>query len=335
MTAKRYVFAIFVFLFAFPVFVGLVGGPVIDPYNVFHVEGIRDNGIEPNKHYIKMAYLLRHPDKFNTFLFGSSKVEAIHTEKIEGENCYNMTYSVGVPAEHLANLRTFLANGIHPDKIYLGVDSSSYKTDPNQHIKQPLRCPYEYLKDHPIYFYSLYMNPAVILGSLYSMHNEHRDYDYAGTFYQYGAYAPYGKGSAVAPAQAMDYDIDDTLLDKTLEEIHAIVEICRSEDIKIVVFVNPTHHTLYRDALSRGHTNFFRRLADITEFYNFDGLNDIALNNNNFRDLSHYKPEIGDMILEVIFGGMKYEGLYEQGFGWKVTKHNVSEFLRLPAISGK
>ena len=27
---------------------------IIDPYNVFHVENIRDNGVEPNKNYINL-----------------------------------------------------------------------------------------------------------------------------------------------------------------------------------------------------------------------------------------------------------------------------------------
>ena len=73
----------------------------LDPYNVFHAAHIRDNGITPNKNYIKMTYLLSHPDTFDALLFGSSRVGAIHTEKISGLKCYNMTYSAGLPEEHL------------------------------------------------------------------------------------------------------------------------------------------------------------------------------------------------------------------------------------------
>ena len=340
MTAKRYVVAVFIFVLVLWGSFGVIGGMIIDPYNVFHVDKIIDNGIEPNKHYIKMTYLLKHPDKFNSFMLGASKVGAIHTEKIEGEKCYNMTYSGGVPVEHLANLKTFLENGIHPKKIYMGVDYSSYEMNPahnpRKHISQPLRCPYEYLKAHPLHFYSMYMNPSMVFSSLYEIRYDYtHDYDYVGTFYQYGAYSPYGRKSNVTLVRKKPNTEDNPLLNETLEAIRAITEICRAENIGLVVFVNPNHHTLYRTALAEGYTTFFKGLAEITEFYNFDGLNDITLADNNFGNLYHYKAEIGDMILKVICNGFKYDGLYEQGFGWKVNKHNIQEFLKLPEISGE
>ena len=80
----------------------------IDPYNVFHINNVRDNGIEPNANIIKMNKILNEPDKYNAYLFGSSRVGAIHTENISDVNCYNMTYSEGLPQEHLDNIKTFI-----------------------------------------------------------------------------------------------------------------------------------------------------------------------------------------------------------------------------------
>ena len=68
---------------------------ITDPYNVFHADAIRDNGVEANKNYIKMNYILKHPDKFDSYMFGNSHVSSIHVEKLEGVHCYNMTYSSG------------------------------------------------------------------------------------------------------------------------------------------------------------------------------------------------------------------------------------------------
>ena len=78
---------------------------IVDPFNVFHADNIRTNGVELNKNYIKTRYILKHPDRFDSFLFGSSRVGAIHTDKIPGLRTYNMTYSAGLPSEHLANIR--------------------------------------------------------------------------------------------------------------------------------------------------------------------------------------------------------------------------------------
>ncbi len=96
---------------------------LIDPFNVFHFKNVRATGTEPNRNYIKMRYILTNPDKYDGFLFGSSRVGAIHTDKITDKRIYNITYSVGLPAEHLANLQTFRENGIIPQRIYIGVDN--------------------------------------------------------------------------------------------------------------------------------------------------------------------------------------------------------------------
>ena len=46
---------------------------VIDPYNVFHVNEPRDNGIESNKGFIKTEYIRRNYDGIDGLVFGSSR----------------------------------------------------------------------------------------------------------------------------------------------------------------------------------------------------------------------------------------------------------------------
>lgn len=124
------------------IFLLMVVVPVtIDPYNVFHVENIRDNGVEPNKNFLKTEYVIRHPEKFDAFLFGSSRVSSIHSDKIESYRCYNMTYSEGVPKEHLDDLRAMLENGVRPRMVMVGVDSISFMIDPRGAQGQPAALP--------------------------------------------------------------------------------------------------------------------------------------------------------------------------------------------------
>ena len=141
----------------------------IDPYNVFHPFNIRDNGVEPNKNYIKMKYILANPGKFDALLFGSSRVGTIHTDTIEGERCYNMTYSKGLPCEHLANLKTLVNSESKPSKVYIGLDSQSYTTNPRPHNNDQQRSPYEYYISNPKDFWSLYINPTEAVESLFSV----------------------------------------------------------------------------------------------------------------------------------------------------------------------
>mgnify|MGYP003294081565 CR=1 FL=1 len=82
-------------------FISVVISVSVDPYNIYHYNDVRMNSGEMNSRYVKTKYILSHPDKFNSFLFGSSIVGFIHTEQLNDENMhwYNMTYPNGKLAE--------------------------------------------------------------------------------------------------------------------------------------------------------------------------------------------------------------------------------------------
>ena len=325
---KISVFAVYAFLLqvVFPI--------IVDPFNVFHAECIRANGVEPNQNYIKAKYILNNPDKFDSFLFGSSRVSAIHSEKMPGSKVYNMTYSVGIPSEHLANIKTFLKDKIRPAKIYIGVDSISYTENPESHISQPLRCPYEYLAEDTDHFVNMYVNPMTTFNSLKTILTRTSVIS-VDAFYKYGWGIDYGRKSKfdwnthdIKPSLAGRYS--DETLRNTLNDIREIVNICRENNIELVIFTNPMHYVTYMASVRElKYLEFLEGLADITEFYNFSSLNDITLSNDNYLETSHYKAETGDMILNVICSNEIYPELYAQGFGVKVTRDNAKEFIAM------
>ena len=205
---------------------------VIDPFNIFHAENIRANGIEPNQHYIKVAYVLKNPNRFDSFIFGSSRVGAIHTERIHDERCYNMTYSVGLPAAHLENIVAFLESNVRPKKIYIGVDSLSYTNIYSEQINQPLRCPYSALNNNYFHLACLYLDPAQVVRSFVTMKQITRITPE--NFYKYGWSIPYNLESAhdwtlLSPSIGKMMDIPSTL--KTIDEI---IKICREHNIDLV-----------------------------------------------------------------------------------------------------
>lgn len=298
----------------------------VDPYNVFHVNQVRDNGIEPNKNYIKMSYILENPDKFDSFMFGSSRVGAIHVEKIENERCYNMTYSVGVPAEHLENIRTLVKNGIIPDKIYIGVDSLSYTSDAKLHESEPIRASYEHLTTDRLAFAELYLNVRMVLDSLKITASYNGTNDALNAFYDYGWIFDYGTACKPEYFEQPEASIGtEDCMDETLEDMASIVEICKENDIELIVFTNPMYEVTYEASAAADYEIFLHELAEITDFYNFSGLNSITLDKENYIDTSHYKPEIGDMMIQCMEGEQVDPSLYEQGFGWYVTNQNVDE----------
>ncbi len=173
-----------IFLGSFCFFVIAISAYIVDPYNVFHWSNIRNNGVDPNKNYIKTKYILNNPEKYDGFLFGSSRVGSIHVEKIQNVKIYNMTYSAGTPYEHYETLKTFIDNGVNIDIVYMGVDSYSYTENPESHNYQQLRAPYQYLRNIKN-FITLYCDPTVILQCLPKVLSDNDITGYE-TFYTYG-----------------------------------------------------------------------------------------------------------------------------------------------------
>lgn len=310
--------------------IGIVFPYCLDPYNVFHTESIRDNGVEPNKNYVKMSYILDNPDKFDAFLFGSSRVGAIHTEKIEELHCYNMTYSAGIPEQHLRNLETLLANHIIPKKIFIGLDSISYTFQPEA-LMDCLHCPYEYLSESWENLYGMYLNTGIAVLSLPVIvpHQVWGD-GYVKGFYDNGSAIDYGQISSYdwEHAEVISGSIGYAdYLEETIGNMRDIVRICEENGIELVVFTNPMHPVTYEASLDKDWFRFLEELAEVTDYYNFSGLNRITSDNANFLETSHYTAETGDLLLECLVRGVTDDELLKEGFGMLVTKDNVGELL--------
>ncbi|MCR4585886.1 MAG: hypothetical protein K5686_09210 [Lachnospiraceae bacterium] len=291
----------------------------VDPYNVFHTANIRDNGVEPNKHYIKMEYLLGNEVDFDAYLFGSSRVGALHTEKLEGVKCYNMTYSEGLPVEHLENVRSLIAAGKKLKKVYIGVDVASYTNPHESHHADPIRMPYEYIKAHRLDFYRTYFDPAKAFRALPTIFKHKADPGYADIFYNKGWAIDYD-----VPDMAADAYVENTIEDGSdwasemeteLEAIRELKQLCDENAVELIVFTLPMHEVTYKNALKHGYKDFLAGLESITAFYDFSGLNPITEATENYIDPSHFNAEVGDVMIDVLNGNEPEERLSKKGFG--------------------
>ena len=304
---------------------------VLDPYNVFHPNSIRDNGVEPNRHYIKMNNVLTHPDKFNAFVFGSSRAGALHVDKISAYRCYNMAYSSGLPGEYVVDLQVMLQNGIVPEKIYVCVDEQSYMDKPETRYTDPIRVPYDYAVHHRFSFYMLYFDSAKTFRSIPTILKNQSEEGYAERFYDYGWIQDYDW-------QMMDQDTYVRLdvdpseftredVEEVVEDIHQLADLCEENGIELAVFTNPDLWLWYDIGVESGYLDLLRGIVKYTGFYNFSGRNDITIDKSNYSDPAHYSAYVGDMMIRCMEDGEVDEKLYSQGFGWYVTEENVEELI--------
>src|SRR5512137_332709 len=75
---------------------------VIDPYGLFR-KNFKYQFVEPNRNFIKARYVGEHPERYDCFVFGSSRVNSVDVRKIRDYRGYNMTYNHGLPGDHLCN----------------------------------------------------------------------------------------------------------------------------------------------------------------------------------------------------------------------------------------
>ncbi len=286
---------------------------LLDPYGIFKSD-FSKQVLEPNKNYIKTKYILNNQDKYDSFIFGSSRVGALEGELLKNGRYYNMTYSEGLPKDWLNNIKTFLNNGIEIKNILIALDDFSFTADPNDHLSQPMRIPYENLNKFKIFSTYLFRDPFDLYnketikgmsiskydGSNFDLYNTGRGFT---TFKQeqekLKALTPENLNSDIYNKPTIFFDYNR--VDETINEIKEIKELCTKNNINLYVIFNPLHKTTYLATDKAILEDAKNKVSEITDFWDFTGLNEITENNYYWAETSHYRLLVGRMILEKVF----------------------------------
>jgi hypothetical protein len=283
-----------------------------DTYSILHPKNIYFFD-EPNRNFLKVEYILAHPDRYDSFIFGSSRVGAILTYNLKDGHYYNMTHSEGIPHEHLLNLRLFLNHGVKIKKVLLGLDEFSYQVSFTQHQQRwltrahPLATNSSWLEFYTFYFFRLptkhdrsqFFKKLQKSNQVLKMDIDDQDYFYR----TYLALLPNVK--ADDPKYLIPTHYSGNVLKETLQDIRDIVTLCKKNNIELTVFMNPIHHTTYADTNKVLLQEFKYSLKSITPYYDFSGPSTITTNNLNFLDTSHYTTDIGNYMIETMFDNKK------------------------------
>jgi hypothetical protein len=89
---------------------------VVDPYGVFH-RNASFAAVVPNERFVKLRFLLDHPNQFDTFIFGDSRQMAFDPALIS-PRAYNLWQAAASPATYLHDLRLLLTHGIMIQRIF-------------------------------------------------------------------------------------------------------------------------------------------------------------------------------------------------------------------------
>lgn len=117
-------------------------------------------------------------------------------------------------------------------------------------------------------------------------------------------------------------------MEQALRDLRDIRQLADRHGIDLIFFIHPIHVVTYLDNNLEEFDEFKRRLARITAYYDFSGVNEITTNNYYYYETSHYRPIVGDMILARLFpesaGNCRSAPM---PFGVQVTSDNVESHL--------
>ncbi len=334
--------ALGVFAVAFAI-VGL-GNYLLDPYGLFRKD-FSWQFVEPNSNFIKVRYVTEHPDRYDCFIFGSSRVGNIDVRKIKDYRCYNMTSNGGLPQEFLNNLSYMLKKGVKMKLVLVGLDDFSFKGNPADRLSQLLRHPYPpVLNKSVIPFYLRY---------LFSLHGQHimspvikgywakirgskeppfATYDITNT----GQILVLGADKEIE-AHPDEYrkhpkftekieSVTGDRIKETIDDIGRMVNLLKENGIPAVFFINPPYKTWFLDLDLEQFARFERELAKLTDFYDFIGLNSITRDPFNFYNPSHFRLPIGDIMVARMLGDATVQ--VPADFGVLVTSENIEAHLQ-------
>lgn len=267
----------------------------LDPYGVFNKKYI-DYKCSLNLNYIKTSYILNNKNKYNSFIFGSSRVGTISIEKIKNGKYYNMSIANGLLAEELDILKIFLKNKIEIKNVILGLDEFTFSQFPESHYYDYSRMPYTKLK------YKKELIKTYLFIPLYEYRklipNSEVKYDINNT----GKFLWGNKN--LKNNKKENFKTEYVRKEKTLEEMKEFIGLCEKNKINLTIFFTPQfriENSKYKE-LDKEFEKIKREVKKINEYpiYDFTDLGDISRKKEYWHDTSHAKAIVGDMILKKI-----------------------------------
>ena len=257
---------------------------------------------EPNQAFVKVNYILHNKDKYDSFILGSSRIGYINPLNIPDGEFYNFTYAEGIPAEHLGIIKTLLKNEVKIKNIWIGLDEFSYRINPEKHFNDLLKIPYpSVLGQNRFEFYAKYL--FVPPRMLDKRQFKQIEFDILNTGMTRQSYK--GDGNFNGSVK-----FEGKYREQTIDEIKEIVKLCRENNIKLVIFMNPAYKNTYIDNNDNDLKRFKKELAQITDYYDFCYLNPVTTDKKMFYEGSHYRDIVGDMIIERILNKRKDFGIF-------------------------
>lgn len=292
-----------------------------------------------NQHMFKPEYIFRDPHRFDSFIFGSSLTGLIDPNKINSGKFYNMSYSLGLPSQHLAIIKAFLQKGVKIKTVIIGLDDISFNLSPQEHEKQLERIMHPSITGRRLsnIFSTYYFRVPKIFELANGIKLLFKGEEGGKIILnKKGLHLLWVKkekqieltGKPLFTMDTIQFPpkvFDKKLEDEAFAQIQELILLAEKNNFRLIFFFNPFSFNLY---MSHASSLFpvKQKLALLTDYYDFSGVNSITLNNYNYYEGVHYRYLVGNMIIKRIFDDGNI--IIPVDFGVLVTKKNIHEHIQ-------
>lgn len=315
------------------VFIALLAGYIIyDPFKVVKSYKDYSHSFNVNRGYISTETFLRNypKQKYNSFIFGSSRIFGFHVSswKKHLNNDANV-YSFDAYGEKISGmyhkLRFLDEQGVDIKNVLLCFDTDyTFRKRENVprylYIEHPASSDVSWLEFHEVTF-ETYLSPS-FLYSMYAKELFGIDNEFVNNYYSQSGGITYDTLTNEPRRKDLDMKIKKDSADyyskiyfytvtETGEPPFPIADERAAKYMQQIKEIFDKHHTDYRIVLNPLYSQAIFHSRDMEtikkvfgtdRIYNFTGYNDITKNKYNYYEESHFRPFIGDSIMNIIYG---------------------------------
>lgn len=302
MSKKYFIFIVlFIALFVFSILP--ISNYITDPSRILHHDyKMRYEKFHPHKLFLKVEYLLDNKEKYDTLVYGSSRGGFIDVSRIS-KNAYNMSHGFGTVTTYLHTLKILLENGVKVKNVWIGINDFDIWKDHTSNLARLINTN-SMFGNAKMYSYWLF---RLIPESIKILKNKLKLIETQEVTYPMERIPRARKQENIVRKQAKRQIPAATLgytgkfrVKEAVDEIAQIKILCEVNDINLTVFMYPIYYKTYLTYDQEKIEKFKRALVNIIPFYDFYDLGEIALDQKNWFEGSHFIPSIGDYMIHEI-----------------------------------
>lgn len=314
----------------------------VDPFGIFgdKIFDYYSYNMTQNPRTAKIGYLDKNHDKYDSYIIGSSKTSSYSVEKLNkymNASFYNMIMYGGdlYDAEKTAD---YIIDNYGAKNIILniGIEESVQYNQEDDPIKGNLHAKVDGKNSFLFYLKYVFLNMGYSIDKIKS----YFAHDYLPTANEVFIPETGEYNKVVRDVERVgDIKVNDGTdskfflyreerndlinMDNAAESVRRIKEKCEANGVNFMMIASPLYDTEIEDYNYNQLVEYWKKLAEVTDFYDFSGYTDISLDSRYFYDDAHFRNCVGDMALAYIFGDSSV--YFPENFGRVTTASNAAE----------